>query len=90
MQRMNFGRIENIAVRGGEPQLTAETRVLRSVKFGSDNGPRHELASGDFPLRTQHVELFALFDDLRDGTVARLDIKGGIPISVLVEEVASE
>jgi hypothetical protein len=64
MQRVNFGRIEGLAVRAGEPVLAPPPRVVNEIKFGGENGPRPELAAADFALKAQVVELFHHFDRL--------------------------
>jgi hypothetical protein len=86
MQLVNFGRIENLIVRGGEPSLVPPPRVVREVKFGGDNGPRPELATDDFRLKAQVVDLFRELDRLADGTVEALEVKHGLPFRLLVAE----
>lgn len=86
MQLVNFGRIETLIVRGGEPSLVPPPRVVREVKFGGDNGPRPELATDDFRLKAQVVDLFRELDRLGDGTVEALEVKHGLPFRLLVAE----
>jgi len=86
MQEINFGRIEGLAVRGGEPVLDPPPRVVREIKFGGENGPRRELGSGDFALKAQAVEFFTHLSRLGDGTVEILEIKHGLPFRMSVEE----
>ena len=40
MQRLNFGRIEDLHVLNGEPLFDPPPRVFRDVRPGRDNGPR--------------------------------------------------
>jgi hypothetical protein len=86
MQFVNFGRIENLIVRGGEPSLVPPPRVVREIKFGGDNGPRPELATDDFRLKAQVVDLFRELDRLGDGTVEALEVKHGLPFRLMVAE----
>ena len=86
MQEMNFGRIENLAIRGGEPILSPAPRVVKDVKLGSDNGARPELQCDDFALKREHIELFENLRRLGDGVVERIDIKGGLPFRITVEQ----
>jgi len=88
MQGLNFGRIEGLVVRSGEPVLDPAPRVVREVKFGAENGPRSELGAKDFTLKSQVVELFEHFDRLGDGTLERLEVKHGLPFRMIVEEQA--
>src|SRR5262245_29359127 len=64
MQVINFGRVEGLTIRDGEPILDPLPRIVREVKFGGDNGPRPELGSNDFALKSQVVELFRHLDEL--------------------------
>jgi hypothetical protein len=84
MQRINFGRIENLPVRGGAPVLDPPPRVVREIKIGGDNGPRPEARRQDFPLKEQVTELFAHLEALGDGTVEVLEVKHGLPFRLLV------
>lgn len=88
MQDVNFGRIEGLAVRSGEPVLDPRPRIVREVKFGGENGPRPEIDSSDFALKSQVLDLFRCLDELRDGTVETLVIKHGLPFSMSVEAAA--
>lgn len=71
MQRLNFGHIENLHVRNGEPLFDPPPRVIRSVKLGGDNGPRHEATKDDFPIQDEVIELFNILDQIGDGVVER-------------------
>ena len=84
MQRLNFGRVEQMPVRRGEPALDPPTRVVREVKFGGDNGPRPEARRDDFLLKAQVREFFAHLDALGDGVVAVLEVKHGLPFKMEV------
>jgi hypothetical protein len=39
LQQLNFGRVEGLLVRGGEPVFGPATRVVREIKFGGENAP---------------------------------------------------
>lgn len=87
MQSINFGRIEKLLINGGEPVLDPRPVVVREIKFAGENGPRPELATTDFLLKQQVVELFAFFDQLQDGVIDVLEIKHGLPFRMIVTEV---
>ena len=89
LSRVGFGRIENLLIRGGQPKWVPKPRVLRSVKLGIRTPPEPPRRTGDFQLRRQHIELLDLLDQLQDGTIARLDIVDGLPVTVLVEDHCS-
>ncbi len=86
MQGINFGRIEGLVVRDGEPVFDPPPHVVREVKFGGENGPRHELEADDFALKSQVVELFAQLGRLGSGTVEQLEVKHGLPFRLSVKE----
>ncbi len=86
MQGINFGRIEELTVRDGEPGFDPPPQVVREIKFGGENGPRQEVSVEDFALKSQAVELFAQLDCLGNGTVLSLDIKHGLPFRTSVKE----
>jgi hypothetical protein len=89
MQAHNFGRIEGLVVRRGEPVLTPPPRLVREIKFGGENGPRPEAAAADFLLKAQVVELFRQLDRLGDATVEVLEFKHGLPFRLLVADAGA-
>lgn len=88
MQQISFGRIERLVITDSEPVLDPPPRIIREIKFGGENGPRPEAAIEDFTLKSQVVELFRSFDELRDGVIECLDIKHGLPFRMAVEDAA--
>jgi len=89
MQNVNFGRIERLVIRNGEPVLDPSPRILREIKFCSENGPRPELRIDDFILKAHVVELFDCFDHLLDGRIDLIEIKHGLPFRMIVEDKAA-
>jgi len=89
MQRVNFGRIEHLAVRDGEPMFDPSPRVVREIKFGGDNGPRPEAIKPDFALKSQVRDLFAQLEALGDGVISCIEIQRGLPFRMTVEEVCA-
>ena len=87
MQRLGFGTIEHLVVRDGEPVFDPPPRVIREVKFGSENGPRPEADLGDFALKAQVRDLLDHLGSLRNATILRLEVKHGLPFRMEVEEV---
>jgi hypothetical protein len=81
LQRVNFGRVEHLEVRGGEPVLDPMPRVVREFKFGGENTPRPETRLADLPLKDQHVDLLELLDEIGDGVIPLLTCKHGTPFS---------
>lgn len=81
LQQVNFGRLEGLVVRGGEPVLDPLPVVVREHKFAGENGPRAELGRPDTALKAQHLDLLAELDRLGDGHIPVLTVKHGLPFS---------
>ena len=86
MQQLNFGRIENLAVRAGEPAFDPAPKVVQDIKIGGENGPRPELTHDDFALKSQIAELFNFLNSVGDGTVAVIEVKHGLPFRLIIEQ----
>ncbi|MDP8988616.1 MAG: hypothetical protein M3N41_00860 [Acidobacteriota bacterium] len=87
MQKMNFGRIEGLLIRDGEPIFEPPPRVTKDVKFGSgDNSARPELAVNDFVLKREHIELFEHLQQVGEGRVESIEVKGGLPFRLTTVE----
>ena len=84
MQEVNFGRIEGLYVRDGEPVLERTPNVLRDIVFGKVNAPNPARGKDDFALKEQLVELFDLFDREQSVTVESLVIQNGLPVRMTV------
>lgn len=78
-QRLNFGRIEGLEVRGGEPVFDPQPRTVREFKFAGDNGPRPESRRADCALKDQVGDLMRLLDAVGDGVIETLTVKHGLP-----------
>jgi hypothetical protein len=87
IQKMNYGRIEGLWIRGGEPIFDPPPRIVKDVKLGAaDSGARAELESTDFALKREHIELFENLRRLGDGIIDSIEIKSGLPFRLIVEE----
>jgi hypothetical protein len=86
MQDLNFGRIEGLLLRHGEPVFEPPPRLIQTIKLGGDNGPRPELQRADFALKSQVVELFNHFADLADGSIEVLEVQHGLPFKLTFEQ----
>jgi len=85
MQRLNFGRIEDLHVRGGEPVFNPAPRVVRKLKIGGENGPRPETDHEDFLLKQQTLEMLEAITLLGDGEVRAIEVKHGVPFSMEID-----
>ncbi len=89
MQRIRFGRIENLIIKGGEPQLDPPPRIVRERRFGAEAGRQPSPPRGDFTLKAEVVELFAEFSKLGNGTIELLDVRHGLPFRVVIAETVA-
>lgn len=85
MQRLNFGRIENLPIRDGAPVFGPGARFIQKVKIGGDNGPRPEAGFNDFLLKKQTIELVETLSDLGNGMVLAIEVKHGLPFALEIE-----
>ena len=86
MQRLNFGRIEDLQVRGGEPVFDPAPRVVRKLKIGGENGPRRETVLPDFWLKQQTSEMLEAIAELGEGEILSIEVKHGLPFAMEVEQ----
>jgi len=84
-QSINHGHIEALRITDGEPTFTPAPTVLVDVKLDQDEGPRPELELCDFELCGELRRLMSRIAVLKDGKVARLEIRGGVPRRVIFE-----
>lgn len=87
MQRINFGRIEQLVIRDGEPVFDPPPQVLREFRPGGDNTSRPESRLDDFELKREVLELLDHLDLLGNATIQLIEVKHGLPFKALVEEV---
>ncbi|MCC6363060.1 MAG: hypothetical protein IT165_06015 [Bryobacterales bacterium] len=85
MQRLNFGRIEDLEIRKGEPLFNPAPRIVQDIKLGAENGPRPELSTADFVLKSQVVEFFEHLTRIGDASVETIEVKHGLPFKLVVE-----
>jgi hypothetical protein len=84
MQEVNYGVIEQLEVRRGEPVLQPKPTILRDIALGKDNGPHPAREKDNFELKRPVEELFEVFDRERDIRIDRLIIQAGLPLRLRV------
>lgn len=85
MQDINFGRIERLEIKNGDPVFDPAPKIVREVKFGGENGPRLEMNGSDFALKAQVLDLFLRMDGISSGQIDLIEIKHGLPFRMLLE-----
>lgn len=79
LQEVNFGRIENLQVRGGAPVWEPVPQVIQTRKMGSSTGPRAEASLQDFWLKQPLVDLLQTIREIRDGEILTITVMHGLP-----------
>lgn len=88
-QDLNYGYIENLLVRAGEPVLSPPPRRVRSVKFGQSASPRPEAERTQVALPLQFQQLMGFLDRMGTGRIARIDVAAGLPLKLDAVESAA-
>jgi hypothetical protein len=84
MQEINYGRIERLEVREGDPVFDPFPTVLRLFLFGKDNGPNTAPSNDSFALKKKAAELFKVFDRERSLFIRQLMVDNGLPVRMTV------
>ena len=90
MQGVGHGRIENLVMRGCEPQWSPPPDVIRDVIIGERAGPHPKRQQADFGLKDHLAKLFEDFDHAQDGARYSIAIRDGLPVRFSVKEPYSD
>ena len=89
-QAINFGRVEELEIREGEPEFSPAPRVFVELKLDANDGPRPESRLDRFPLRSQVARFFTQIARLNDGTVELVEVRHGLPFRMVIEAMPAE
>lgn len=89
-QAINFGRVEELEIRSGEPQFSPAPRVFVELKLDADDGSRPESRLSRFPLRSQVERFFTQLARLDEGTVEVIEVRHGLPFRMVIEAMPAE
>ena len=89
-QAINFGRVEELEIRNGEPEFSPAPRVFVELKLDANDGPRPESRLDRFPLRSQVERFFAQITRLDGGTVEVIEVRHGLPFRMVIEAMPAE
>ncbi|MBL8822442.1 MAG: hypothetical protein JNJ77_07640 [Planctomycetia bacterium] len=84
-QELNFGKIQQLHVKAGEPLLTPSPRILKDLKIPGANDARVESHLKDFELKREHLEFFHHLHALGDGVLELIEVRHGLPVRLLIE-----
>jgi hypothetical protein len=85
LQAVNFGELQGIPVRGGDPILDDTSLVILDAKLDKEEVPRPELDLADFALNAEVLRLMSRLDEFKNGTIQRLEVRAGIPRRLVFE-----
>jgi hypothetical protein len=74
-----FGRIENMSVRDGQPILDSNVKVVRVARLGGGSDAAKFIRTDEFGLKRQVRDLLEELERLQDGIVIRLEFRHGLP-----------
>jgi len=78
-QDVNFGQILNLQVANAEPIWDPAPTVLSEVRLDIEEVPRPEAELPDFKLSSEIMRLMFQFDQLKDGRIEKIEVRGGVP-----------
>ena len=84
-QTINFGHLDGLEVREGEPLFNPAPAVFIELKLDGEAAPRGECDLTGFDLRAEVIRFLAELDRLGNGTIERIDIRYGIPRRMVFE-----
>jgi hypothetical protein len=82
MQRLGHGEVVGLLLRAGEPILDPPPRTVHDVKLAPPRTRRPRPSQEDFALKEQVVQLFRLFERVRDGVIDSIEVRDGLPFRV--------
>jgi hypothetical protein len=89
-QSINFGRVEELEVRDGEPAFSPAPRVFVELKLDVDDRPRPESRLERFALREPVERFFTQIARLNEGTVEVIEVRHGLPFRMVIEATPAE
>jgi len=78
-QDVNFGQIIDLLVRNAEPLWDPGPTILSEVRLDCEESPRPEAKLLDFRLSSEILRLMRHLDQIKDGRIAKIEIREGIP-----------
>ncbi len=85
-QSVNFGQINDLSIRNGEPVWQCPIpAVLVDLRLDVEAKPRVEIAAADFALGVEVTRLMALLDKIENGEITKIEVRAGLPRRVTLE-----
>lgn len=86
MQDIHYGRIEGLIVRGGEPIIEPNTKVLKDIKLDLHAKRKTIIIDRSYQDKAQVMEMLRQFRRLGDGVVQTLEVHNGLPFRMQIVE----
>jgi len=86
MLEINFGQIEGLHIKAGEPVFDPPPKIIREIVFGKENSSSQHLRKTDFVLKRHVLELFDVMDKIGDGIIHALAVQNGLPVRMKLEK----
>lgn len=86
MQRRNYGTLEGVLMKNGDPLITDETIVNQTIKIGGNNGPRREHRLHNYELKSAQIQFLEELKAIPDGSLFDVVFSGGLPLFIQMRE----
>ena len=80
MRDIGHGRVEDLIVSGGTPQITADTKLFRRVRIDRPDRAACRDDHRDHRPHPQHEKLLDHCRHIGDGVIAKVEIADGLPV----------
>ena len=84
IERVGFGRIEQLCVRGGDPCYAQPPHVVEEVRLVSEPECRPDRSDGHLTLQKEFVSLFNELRRVQNGMVA-VEIRHSLPVRLSID-----
>lgn len=85
MRLINFGRIEHLVFRNGQPVFDPVPRFICKIKTQIKHNQKPVINKDDFTLKKEIWELFKNMTLISNGTILSIEIQYGLPVRIDVE-----
>ncbi len=84
IERLGFGRIEQLSIRDGDPCYAQPPHVVEEVKLGSESERRPEHSHDHLTLQKEFISLFNELRRMQNGIVA-VEIRHSLPVQLSID-----
>src|SRR5262245_32428853 len=85
-QKLDYGSVEGLMISNGQPVFGERSpAILADVKLDGGSPAQRCGSGGDFELCSEFCRLMAILDEVREGSIASIQVRGGVARRVLYE-----